>query len=326
MKILLCIRSDYLSNFAGDSILIIRIAQYLKLKDMDVEINNGNISDFSPYDIIHLFNLTRISETYMYFKKAQSLNKKIVLTPVYWNLEKYYQYINDVEYLKQWEYYKKFRSEIISGCDIIYPSSYLEAQQLKREYQEDFLYKVVYCGVDTKFEEDEKLLQKCESLKPYILCVSRVCERKNQLLICQLTKDLGVNLVLIGKVNSNQYLQECLTYKNVKHLGFIESQKLMPFYKNAIFHILGSFVETPGLSNLEAGYCGCNIVSTNEGSAKEYFKDMALYLDPYDKNSISDAINKAICFNKQPELKKHIEKKFTWENCLNSLYESYYIL
>jgi trehalose-6-phosphate synthase len=36
------------------------------------------------------------------------------------------------------------------------------------------------------------------------------------------------------------------------------------------------------------------IVSTIEGTAKEYFKDMAIYCNPYDDNSIYEGIKKGL--------------------------------
>ncbi len=257
---------------------------------------------------------------------AQIKNKKIVLTPIYWNLKKYYDFIKDYQYIKQWEYYKKFRKEIVSGCSMLYPSSILEMNQIQKDYEDTFPFKIIYNGVDTNYQDDEIITQKLYPLKPYILCVSRICKRKNQLELCEVSNKLGINLILTGKVNSNTYLNKCLKYKNVNYMGFTESKKLKPFYTNAMFHILCGFVETPGLSNLEAGYWGCNIVSTIEGSASEYFNDLALYLNPYDKADISDTIEKAACFNKQPNLKNHIEKNYKWETCFMPLYQSYFKL
>ena len=79
MKVLLCIRNDYYRNFAGDSMQVLKTALYLRKIGVEVDINNGGIIDYSNYDIIHLFNLTRIGETYSYYKRAKFYKKNIVL-------------------------------------------------------------------------------------------------------------------------------------------------------------------------------------------------------------------------------------------------------
>ena len=57
-----------------------------------------DITDFSSYDIIHLFNLSSMGETYKYYKIAKSY-KEHVLSPLYWD-RIYYKYINNTEKLK----------------------------------------------------------------------------------------------------------------------------------------------------------------------------------------------------------------------------------
>ena len=43
----------------------------------------------------------------------------------------------------------------------------------------------------------------------------------------------------------------------------------------AKLNVLTSWVETPGLVSLEAGYAGCNILVSNKGSVLDYFKNYA---------------------------------------------------
>jgi hypothetical protein len=95
MRVLFCIRKDYLKNFAGDIAQLNTMASFLKRKGISVNINCGLVTDYSSYDLIHLFNLTRISETYEYYKIACEYKKPIVLTPVFWDLTKYYKLFLD---------------------------------------------------------------------------------------------------------------------------------------------------------------------------------------------------------------------------------------
>ena len=300
-----------------------KTAEYLQRRGFLVDINNGNSKDYSEYDIIHLFNLTRISETYEYFQLAKQKNKPVVLTPIYWDLGRYYKYTGSAEEIGLWKEYKQFRSEILEGCDRIYPSSIIEMELIKREYGATLPLKVVYNGIDTnELLPQETGLTDTEH-EEYILCVARVCPRKNQLALAKATHELNIKLILAGEANNKDYLEQCLKYKNVVYKGFLRPCELIPLYRNAKLHVLCSFVETPGLSSLEAGACGCNILTTAEGSTKEYFEDMALYCDPYDESDIYLKIKEELSFNQQPRLQSHILQKFSLDTCLNTLYLSY---
>lgn len=324
MKILLCIRNDYYRNFAGDSMQLIKTAQYLTKMGLEVDINDGRIVDYSTYDIIHLFNLTRIGEAYNYYKIAKAYRKNIVLSSIYWDLERYYNYINDVESIKIWNKCKPYRFEILKGCKMIYPNSKVEGDIIKKEFGNNIPCTVTYNGVEIENKEISLYnFKERYQLNDYVLCVGRICHRKNQLALARACKDLGLQLVLIGNINDKEYFNQCLSYDNVKHLGFMDSYNIYNAYKFCKIHVLPSFIETPGLSSLEAAAAGCNIVSTSEGSTFEYFDNMAEYCNPYDDSSITEAIRKA--YKKSPDnmLKKHIWESFNWEKCIKELYDSY---
>ena len=323
MKILLCTRDNYLLNFAGDSVQVLSTFSFLKKIGIHVVINDGEILDYSKYDIVHIFNLTRIREAYESYTLAKKHGCITVISPIYWNLTKYYIHTGNIEYLESWKKSEGYRSEIIKGCKMIYPASYLEMEMLKNDFGEDLPYKVVYNGVKLAYINKIQINRNRNRTDFYILCAARICPRKNQLLLSDICYKLGMKLALAGPINNREYLNKCLEYKNVKYIGFLDEFKLANVYAHAKMHVLPSFVETPGLSSLEAAVCGCNVVSTIEGSAQEYFQDMAVYCDPYDKHDIANAVIKGLEFNKQPQLKQYIASRFSWDCCLEDLYSSY---
>lgn len=324
MKVLLCIRNDYYRNFAGDSMQVLKTAQYLKKIGVDVDINNGSIINYSNYDIVHLFNLTRIGETYSYYKKAKSLKKNIVLSSVYWSLKKYYEYTNDLDNVKLWDKCKPYRREILKGCKMIYSNSKIEGEIIKKEFGSWVPYNVIYNGVEIEHEEVPLYnFKERFQLNNYVLCVGKICNRKNQLVLAKICNNLGLQLVLVGSINDREYFNKCISYQNVIYLGVMDSYNLYNAYRFCKIHVLPSFEEIPGLSSLEAAAAGCNIVSTSEGSAFEYFNNMIEYCNPYDENSIIEAIVKAIKKPKSQILKEHILDNFNWEKCIKELYSSY---
>lgn len=324
MKILFCIRSDYYRNLAGDSIQVLKTAEYLKKMGVTVDINNGHITDYSSYDLIHLFNLTTIGETYKYYRIARSYKKDIVLSPMYWNLKKYYRYINDLESVKLWDRCRIYRKEILKGCKMVYPSSKLEEELIQNEFGKWVPCSIVYTGIEVE-NDDVPLYNFKEryNLNTYILCVGKIEKRKNQLMLAEVCNKLGINLVLIGNVCDKKYFAECMKFKNVIYLGYMDGYNLYNAYRFAKFHILPSFVETPGLSSLEAAASGCNIISTSEGCAREYFKDMATYCDPYSRDSIYESVKIGLTLKKDKKLKDYVLENYNWEKCVRDLYDSY---
>lgn len=320
----MCIRKGYLDSFAGDSLQLIKTAEYLKKCNIEVDINNGNIFDFSSYDIIHIFNLTVLGETYQYYKRALAYKKPVVISPIYWDLSKYYSYIKDDYELMLWKKWRPYRQEVLYGCRMIYPNSNMEKAEIKKEFGEELSCEIIYNGIEAA-EEDRLSLEviKKYKLKDYILCAARICPRKNQLLLARVCNKLQLPLVLIGNINDKTYFNSCMKYKNVIYLGFVSNKDISTFYCNAKAHALPSFVETPGLSSLEAAACGCSVISTNEGSAKEYFKDMAVYCSPYSEESILNAVEISFKQHTNPTLKSYILKNYSWETCIKPLYESY---
>lgn len=324
MKVLLCVREDYLRNLAGDSVIAIKTAEYLRKKGVSASINRGSVADYSEYDIIHLFNLTRLTETFGCFALARRHKKPVVITPVYWDLSRYYAHTRDPAGLRMWREYREFRSEILCGSAMILPSSRAEAELIKKEYGRLLPTSVVYCGVDApELETKRGAAAKAPYDGEYILCAARVCPRKNQLALAKAARSLGLRLVLAGGADNQDYLDRCMRFKNVTYAGFLSLRKLAPLYRGARLHALAGFVETPGLSNLEAAVCGCAVLSTAEGSAEEYFGDMAAYCDPYDPAALTGAVEAGLALRTQPRLKAHILENFTAERCLEPLLNAY---
>jgi glycosyltransferase involved in cell wall biosynthesis len=94
-------------------------------------------------------------------------------------------------------------------------------------------------------------------LNTYVLCVGNICPKKNQLSLAQICSKIGVQLLLIGKINDNNYFKECIKHDNVLYLGFMDSYNMYNAYRFAKIHVLPSYVEIPGFSSLEAAASGC---------------------------------------------------------------------
>ena len=324
MKVLLCVRQDYYRNFAGDSLQVIKTAEYLQKLGATVDINDGGIYDYSKYDIVHLFNIATTGEIYRYYKIAHFYKKNLVISPIHWDMKKYYRINNEIESIKLYESCSSYKEEILKKSKVIICSSELEMNLIQEEFNVKTQYRVVYNGVEVE-DEDIPLYNFTDryKLNNYVLSVGRICSSKNQLALCTICEELGKQLVLIGSASDKEYLKQCTNFNNVIYLGFMDSYNVYNAYRFAKVHVLPSFVEMPGLSSLEAAASGCNIVSTQEGCAKEYFKDMALYCDPYDNNSILSAVKQGFEKRRDNKLKNYVNENYNWGTSINELYKIY---
>lgn len=324
MRILLCVREDYDKIIAGDSIQIKNLYKYLRNKGIKVDINRGNIVDFSPYDIIHLFNLISIGSTYKYYKIAQFYKKNVVITPIYWDLKKYYEYENDSENITLWKIAKPYRKEVLKGCKMVYTNSNKESTLIKEEFGGRIKSTVAYEGISVESEEIPLYnFKERNNLDKYVLCVGRICRRKNQVEIARACKEINIDLVLIGQCLNKRYLNECTKYKNVKYLGDADEYNVYNAYKFANVHATSSFVDIPGIGSLKGAAYGCNLLCTSEGSSREYFGEDAFYCNPYKYDEILTSLQKSIEKKKDNKLKNYVLSKFNWENYSNTIYESY---
>jgi glycosyltransferase involved in cell wall biosynthesis len=98
---------------------------------------------------------------------------------------------------------------------------------------------------------------------------------------------------------------------------------LKELYKVAKVHALVSWMETPGLSSLEAAAMGCNIVVTRKGDTYDYFENYAFYCEPDNVNSIKQAIDDAFTSSVNPKLKQKILDNYTWEKTAEETYKAY---
>ncbi|MEG0773167.1 glycosyltransferase [Clostridium sp.] len=325
MKVLLCARGDYLKNTAGDTTILLKMYDYLKVLGVEVDIACSDEDyDYASYDIIHLFDIKSIFDTYKHFKAAYNLKCKIVISPLYFDMSNFYNHIKDMDRLKLWNSCKIYREEMLSKSKLIICSSHYEKKALSKDFNFRGKCKVIHNGIDLEYEDIPLYnFKERYNLNNYVLSVGRICNSKNQLLLSKVCKELELTLVLIGPITEKKYLRKCLEYDNVKYLGFMDDYNVYNAYKFARVYAIPSFVEVTTLSSLEAAASGCNIVVTEEGASKEYFKDMGIYCNPYDELCVKEAIMKGYEKRKDNNLKDYIAANFTWKKAIEDIYNSY---
>jgi glycosyltransferase involved in cell wall biosynthesis len=316
LRVLFQTRPDYLNSLGGDTIQLLKTKEYIEKLGVKVEISvaPANIKDF---DIVHLFNTTRIKETYEFFVNAKKQQKPVAVSTIYWDFREFCTNQDSPANLyKNWLGSQAMRRPVFRGAAMLLPNSRLEADMIRRQHGHTAPMHIVPNGVDPIFARgNPDAFYRQHGLKNYILCVGRINTRKNQLALARALKGSGLTLILAGPLNDREYLRKCQReYPGLIALNHLEHHELPGLYSAAKIHVLPSWFETPGLASLEAGLSGCNIVTTDRGSTKEYFGDLACYCDPGSIDSIRKAIVKASSLPEQTRqaLKKHIAEKFLW--------------
>ncbi len=169
---------------------------------------------------------------------------------------------------------------------------------------------ILYVGMREGYKNFERLL------KAYI--------RNNQL-------HNNYKLVCFGgpKFGRNYY-KELMCSKNIENniLHISGSDIILEqLYKKATVFVYPSLYEGFGIPPLEAMNNGCPVICSDQGAIPEIVGEAAEYFNPYEVDSISNAIESVL--NDSGRL-KHLKnigyeriKKYSWEKCANETYGVY---
>jgi glycosyltransferase involved in cell wall biosynthesis len=344
VKVLFYTRNDCLTNIGGDTIQILKIKECLEKSGVKIDFGTHSKLQTRNYDIIHVFNVIPINPVYNFIKSHK--DAKIVLSPIYWNLSEYkrkvldkviikrktYNFLKGIPFLKRvvdsklislisgintnGMFFEKLRF-CMNTAELLMPNSIAEHNNLEIEFNINNKIRIIPNGVDINIQPESFLsLKKKYNLPPdFILCVGRIEYRKNQVKLLKAAAKIGIKVVLVGKVSQQEkkYYNRLKDY-NFIHLPVLSQSELFGLYSGCKAHVLPSWFETPGLVSLEAAYHGAQIVTTDRGCTKEYFRDYAYYCDPEKTESIERAILDSL--NEPKEMKNFkdiINNNYTWE-------------
>jgi glycosyltransferase involved in cell wall biosynthesis len=162
-----------------------------------------------------------------------------------------------------------------------------------------------------------------------VLCVARIEGRKNQPHLIEAVRGTDMTLVLAGPATGNQsrYVKRVKdaanALENVYMLGAVTPEEKAWLYSLAQVHVLPSWMETTGLSSLEAAVAGCAVVVSPNGDTRDYFGDDVEYCDPASPSSIREAILRARAGGPSATLVERIRTEYTWERCAEVTYRAY---
>jgi glycosyltransferase involved in cell wall biosynthesis len=344
VNILFISRSTLYSSAGGDTVQIVKTAEFLRLAGyrVDIQLCTDKI-DYRPYDLLHFFNIIRPADILQHIFDS---GKPYVVSTIYVDYSEYelrgrtgwtrvlfrFFSADTVEYLKVvarrirnaekvvspryllWGHRRSIRY-IIRHASCLLPNSNSEYRRLAAHYRLQQNYRAIPNAIDPAlFTTPSGDRGRDPNL---VLCVGRIEGRKNQLALIRALRDSKFELAIIGSSSPNQqdYYRQCREEagSNVVFIEAIRQEELVRYYASAQVHVLPSWFETTGLSSLEAAVMGCNIVITDKGDTREYFGDLAWYCEPDSPASILGAVEKAAAAGRNEALIQRIRTSYTWE-------------
>jgi glycosyltransferase involved in cell wall biosynthesis len=306
-----------------------RTQEYLTKLGVSVEISHDPRHHLAGFDLVHLFNIMPVEETYQFYQNARHQHKKMVLSTIFWDPAEFLQATGtEARFGEWWQKTMPQRVEILSNVQLILPNSRMEGELLEKSFPKLPPSLIVPNSADRLFANAgaERFRKRFQPPPEFVLSVGRISPRKNQLSLVQAIRSLRLPAVFIGPLNDTVYYQECRRAAAGLKVTFIDTLSqtdLASAYAAAKVHALVSWYDTPGLVSLEAGLAGCRIVSTSRGCTREYLKEMAFYCEPDDLNSICQALQDAWCAPADQRLRERILRHYTWEQTAQATLDAY---
>ena len=357
VKILFLARPSLFTVRGGDTVQVTKTADALQRLGVSVDIRlcNEIRLDYSPYDLIHFFNIGHPADMLLHIERSKL---PYVISTIYVNYAKPASrkssgikdgilnlFSSDAqEYIKTmgksilngekivsgnyvWKGHKRSVRWILSNAAWLLPNSENEYKRLLHAYQVEKKYSVIPNGADTTLfnYNNEQLDTKDNNM---VLCVARIELLKNQLNLIKALNGTGFQLYCIGDPAPNHigYYNECkrIAGPNIHFLNAMPQEELVKYYRKAKVHVLPSWFETTGLASLEALYCGCNIVVTNYGDTAEYYDPVACFFcDPASVDSIRDAVEQAASSETNRGYVESVSSQYNWQKAAKKTMVAY---
>ena len=189
--------------------------------------------------------------------------------------------------------------------------------------------RVVYNGVNPPAPvETAPVLARLNLPNEFVLHVSvYTSTRKNVMRLLEAIGPTGIPLVIAGTARQEpilKHIQEISRkFTNIRLLGFLPLEDLSALYGTCKVFCLPSIHEGTGLAALEAAAHGAAVVITQNGGTRDYFSDLAYYVNPVDVTDIRTAVLAAWAAPRTDALRRYVLTNLTWEQSARGLITAY---
>jgi len=347
----------------GDNIQMMKTKAALERLGLAIEIRSlQDLDDLAGFDLAHIFNIQEPGPAWTALQAVEKKGIPVVLSPIYWGIYAYWfelackqpgiwhqlAHILGKRRVRQWyidwQHMKASRNSdwqiqrrLLQHAGRVLPNSRSEITLLRKEFNlgADFESKsdVIPNAIDTDLYASPPAPSESFAIKygirDFILEVGTIYPVKNQLGLIEAVFDLSIPLVIVGKVLGafTEYAEACRARAEergqVIFIDQVSHDDLPGIFALAAVHVLPSWRETPGLVSLEAAAAGCRIVTTELGSTRDYFGDLAWYCYPDDIASIRNAVEMAMKAPAPADLRKQVLSQYTWQRTASATLVAY---
>lgn len=172
----------------------------------------------------------------------------------------------------------------------------------------------VYNGVDI-----QKFVFNGKS-EDYLLMMGSIGRHKNQGDAIKVAKELGMKLILAGKISDKEYYEEIkkdIDGKQIVHLGEVDFESKIKLYQNAKAFLFPIQWEEPfGLVMIEAMSCGTPVIAYYRGAIPEVLiNGLTGYIVENHSQMVEAA--KKIDNIKRENCRLHVEENFTTQKMID---------
>lgn len=333
MKILFDSYDKVMQNPAGGvqtriKYLSQELASYCEVKLFDKW--NDKLSDF---DILHIFKIG--VDRYEIIKAARAQGLKIVVSTVFPDeFNNIHSYISrTIARLPIMTGYN-FLKHALTNSDLLLPQSSKEKNNIIKMFGIDGnKIKIMPNGCSLDFSKplNKSFVQKFGIKKPYVLCVGRIDENKNQLNLIEALKNTDIELYIIGgpDFQDDRYYKRCISKatSNIHFVGWIKQNEemLLSAYQNAKVTVLPSYNEIFGNSLVEGACAGTNLACTKTLTTigDYHLKDYMSIFNPSSVKEIYDAVTFEYYKRNNPTQGEYFRNIFSWKRISKEHFELY---
>jgi glycosyltransferase involved in cell wall biosynthesis len=322
MRALLVVRPDARAKPGGDLVHAERTATALRALGADADVVATLAPDPRGYDVAHVFGVFEPATARAQIDAVKAHGAPLALSPIWLDLRAFFATSPHVERaleartvaeverrlakLHRVEPHLPWRGSIarnadirlaaqralVLAADVLLPASEVEAYlygERLRVARVPFV--VAPLGVD-----DDAFAVERPRARAGVLCAGRIEPKKNQAALLYALRDADVDVTLAGGAHDARYLALCRRWATprtrfVEHAPHDDVVRMMA---SAAVHAHPSWLESPGLSSLEAAATGARIVAGDRGCEREYFGSDVDYADPADPATIRAAVLRAL--------------------------------
>ncbi len=353
LRIVFIVRSTFDTVKGGDTMQVLCTARELRKLGVEVVIKKASDPvDYRKFDLMHLFNSIRpadhlvhiaragipyvLSTVYLDYSRFDTLGRGITSRSLFRFTGKHhaeylktcYRMLKKQDKLVSNSYllgHRRAVRKVVSGARLLLPNSKSEYERLSADFTISKEYRVIPNGIDSELFQ---LIPGVKRKEDQVLCVGQIYGLKNQHRLIEVTRNMPVKLVIIGKPppNHRAYYEYCrkTAHARVEFHDFMPQEELVRYYAQSKVHALPSWFETTGLSSLEAGAMGCNLVVGTGGDTRSYFRDRASFCDAQDAGCIEKALETELEKPTTFSFRDYILSHYTWEHAAMETLAAYH--